>query len=119
MLWANLAKGRSSAQLSCWKLQNTHRNCLISWLMCLVSPSVWGWKVVEREPFTSSLFQSSLIILAANWGPRSEITCVGKPVLCQTLLRYNSDVCSTVISFLQGAMTTALLKRSTVTNIES
>jgi hypothetical protein len=41
-LWANSVNGSRSAQLSCWKLQKTRKNCSISWLTHSVLPSVCG-----------------------------------------------------------------------------
>jgi hypothetical protein len=74
---------------------------------------------VDREALTPNLSHSSLITLEANWGPRSEMTCCRRPVLRQTMLRYNSEVCLAVISFRHGETMVALLKRSTTTNMES
>ena len=60
-LCTNSVKGRSLAQFSYWKLQKTQNNCLISWLMCSVSPSVCGWKAVDRDALTPSLSHSFLM----------------------------------------------------------
>jgi hypothetical protein len=75
--------------------------------------------VVDREALTPSLSHSSLMTLEANWGPRLKMTCFGRPVLCQTMLRYNLKVSSAVMSFQHGETMVALLKQSTTTNIES
>jgi hypothetical protein len=74
---------------------------------------------MDREALTPSLSHSSLMTLEANWGPWSEMTCCGRPVLCQTMLRYNLEVSSAVMSFRHGETMVALLKQSTTTNIES
>jgi hypothetical protein len=86
-LWANSANGSRSAQLSCWKLQKTWKNCLISWFMRLVSPSVCGWKAVESEDLMPSFSHSSCMTFDVNCSPLSDITCCGKPVLHQTCSR--------------------------------
>jgi hypothetical protein len=41
MLWVNSVNRSRSAQLSCWKLQKTWKNCSISWFTRSVSPSVY------------------------------------------------------------------------------
>ena len=81
MLWANLVNRSRSAQLSYWKLQKTQKNCSISWFMCLVLPSVCGWKAVEREDLMPSFSHSSCITFKMNCGPLSDMTCCSRPVL--------------------------------------
>ena len=117
-LCANSMKGISSTQLSCWKLQNTRRYCSNSWLTCSVSPLVCGWNAVDMVDLTPSFSQTSCMTLNVNWGPLSEITWCGSPVLLQISSIYNLDVSSAVIVLLQGVTMMALLRQSITTNRE-
>jgi hypothetical protein len=74
---------------------------------------------VDKKAFTPSLSYNSLMTFEANWGPWLEMACCGRPALCQTVSRYNLEVCSAVMSFRHGETMMALLKRSTTTNMES
>src|ERR1700747_3613739 len=47
------------------------------------------------------------------------MTCLGRPVLRQTLSMYSCEVSSAEMSFRQGDIMVALEKRSTTTNMES
>src|ERR1700761_6753895 len=68
---------------------------------------------------TPSFCQTSCMTCEANWGPLSDITWHGSPVLLQTFFIYNSDVSSAVIVLLQGVTMVALLRQSTTMNRES
>src|SRR6266702_1917647 len=115
-LCANSINGINSAQLSCWKLQKMQRYCSSSWLTHLVLPLVCGWKAVDMVNLTPSLLQTSCITFDANWGPLSEITCLGNPVLHQVFSRYSFAISSAVMVLLHREMMVALLNRSTTTN---
>jgi len=119
VLWVNSMKGMSSTQLSCWKLQKILRYCSSSWLTLSVSPLVCRWYAVLREDLTFNFFHNSWITLDANWGPQSEIICLGSPVLRQTLSRINWVVSSAVMVLLHGVIIVALLKQSTTTRMLS
>jgi hypothetical protein len=73
---------------------------------------------VDNNDLTLSHSQISCMTFDANWGPRSDITCLGRPVCLQTCLIYSCAVSSAVMVLLQGARIVALLSRLTTTNSE-
>ena len=94
-----------------------HRYCSISWLTCLDSPSICGWKAVDSFCLIPSFLQSSCITCAANCGPWSEIITLGKLVHFQTLSTSTWLVCSAIMVLLQGDRMIALLWWSTTVRI--
>ena len=74
---------------------------------------------MDMVDLTPSFCHTSCMTFDVNWGPLSDMTCCGSPVLLQTLFMYNLDVSSAVIVLVQGVIMVALLRRSTTTNRES
>ena len=118
-LCANSIMGNREAQLSCWKLLQMHKYCSISWLTCLDSLSVCGWKAIDSFCLIPSFLQSSCVTCAANCGPLSEMMASGNPVHFHTLSSSSWLVCSAVIVLLQGDRIIALLCWSTTVRILS
>ena len=64
---------------------------------------------MDSDDLTPSFSQISCITFDANWGPQSDITCLGSPVRFQTWSMYSCAISLAVMVLLQGARTVASL----------
>ena len=55
------------------------RYCSIYWFLCSVSPSVWGWKVVDIFHVMPSSLARAHPKWLVKWGSLSDITFAGSP----------------------------------------
>src|SRR5580692_1513085 len=78
-LWAYLAIGSMSAQLSCWAVDHGLRYCSIQAFILSVCLSVLGWKDVDKFCWMPSALQIVFENLDVNLGSQSDIILLGMP----------------------------------------
>src|SRR5258708_16119915 len=115
-----VAMGSETDQSSGWLEVTRRRYCSTHWFFRSDSPSVWGWKAVERFCWIPSREARALPKCDVKGGSRSVISLVGSPNHLYTCSRYNRAIPSPVIVTEQGR-NTALREHpwSTIVNIAS
>ena len=119
LLYANSVGARHSGHVSCLWSMNAQRYCSSSWFIHSVCPLDCRWKAVARLDRIPSIAFNSLVICAANCGPRSNMMDSSNLCSFHTLSLYNAaSPCADVASVV-GIMWTILDIQLHTTNIVS
>ena len=120
LLWTVVAIGSQVDQSSGWLEVTRRRYCSTHWFFRSDSPSVWGWKAVDRFCRIPNHMVSAFPKCDVKRGSRSVISLVGSLNHRYTCSRYNWAIPTPVIVVEQGR-NMALLEHpwSTIVSIAS
>jgi hypothetical protein len=100
-------KGEPVAPVTRLVLATRWRYCSTHWFIHSESPSVWGWKAVDRFQSMGRCWASALAKCNVKRGSQSDIILVGRLNHWYTCLKYNSAIPVAPIVVMQGRKSAA------------